>query len=144
MSYEFSPEQLKWIEALESGEYHQTTGCLKRLKGRVVSHCCLGVAMELFDPNDNLMFLDTYTVMNSDGTSEFVGESNGGSLSTSVMNLLRLRSSEGVNKRDETNIDKIILTFSESRALTRLNDEGMSFADIAKLLREKPEEYFLD
>jgi hypothetical protein len=33
----------KWIEALESGEYEQTIGCLRDRKG----FCCLGVLCDL-------------------------------------------------------------------------------------------------
>lgn len=43
----------KWLAALRSGEYNQTTSVLCRLpeddgeNGEVVSHCCLGVLCEL-------------------------------------------------------------------------------------------------
>lgn len=38
----------KWVEALESDEYEQVTGRLKRnTNSGVVGHCCLGVLCEL-------------------------------------------------------------------------------------------------
>lgn len=40
-------DMLKWIEALRSGEYAQTTGRLQDFEG----YCCLGVACELFAPS---------------------------------------------------------------------------------------------
>lgn len=37
----------KWIAALRSGNYKQTTGVLKRETDGAVSYCCLGVLCEL-------------------------------------------------------------------------------------------------
>lgn len=42
---ELDQNRLKWIEALESGEYKQTTNYLKTKNG----FCCLGVACDLYD-----------------------------------------------------------------------------------------------
>lgn len=39
----------KWIEALRSGKYKQTTKVLKDKKG----YCCLGVLRELIDPGSD-------------------------------------------------------------------------------------------
>jgi len=34
----------KWVNALRSGEYKQTTGCLERKRGgKPIGNCCLGV-----------------------------------------------------------------------------------------------------
>jgi hypothetical protein len=38
----------KWIKALRSGQYEQTTGELKNFQG----YCCLGVLREIMDPSD--------------------------------------------------------------------------------------------
>jgi hypothetical protein len=38
---------LKWITALESGEYSQTTACLRDFRG----FCCLGVLCDVYDSN---------------------------------------------------------------------------------------------
>ncbi len=40
----------KWVKALRSGNYQQTTGCLNDSTG----FCCLGVAMKEFAPNAEL------------------------------------------------------------------------------------------
>lgn len=38
----------KWIKALESGEYKQTKGCLrKKLKDDTLGYCCLGVLEDI-------------------------------------------------------------------------------------------------
>lgn len=44
-----TPNQVKWVEALESGKYPQTGRVLTRLNsaGEPTGHCCLGVACEL-------------------------------------------------------------------------------------------------
>lgn len=42
---------LKWLEALRSGKYKQTTGTLQDENG----FCCLGVACKILIPNDNLI-----------------------------------------------------------------------------------------
>lgn len=38
----------RWVEALRSGQYTQTTGCLKGENG----HCCLGVLSELYSQDN--------------------------------------------------------------------------------------------
>jgi hypothetical protein len=42
----------KWIKALRSGKYKQTTGTLQNKEG----YCCLGVACELFIPKNKRQF----------------------------------------------------------------------------------------
>lgn len=37
----------KWIKALRSGKYHQTTEILGKVKGDKCEYCCLGVAASL-------------------------------------------------------------------------------------------------
>lgn len=36
-----------WLKALRSGEFKQTAGQLRAVRGEAVSHCCLGVLCEL-------------------------------------------------------------------------------------------------
>lgn len=53
LTIENSPKLLKWVEALESGDYEQVQGALTVLTGdtadelTVEGHCCLGVMCEL-------------------------------------------------------------------------------------------------
>lgn len=51
MPANLTPNQLKWVEALESGDYKQDNikGALTNLDrdGNPESHCCLGVACEV-------------------------------------------------------------------------------------------------
>ena len=55
--FPFTPEQLRWIEALESGDYVQCKETLAKynLENKRIAHCCLGVAVELFDPKNNYL-----------------------------------------------------------------------------------------
>ena len=39
-----------WATALESGEYKQGLGCLRREENGEYLYCCLGVAQEIFEP----------------------------------------------------------------------------------------------
>lgn len=43
------PSVMKWIQALRSGEYKQTTGALQKTKGAKAGYCCLGVACVLYN-----------------------------------------------------------------------------------------------
>lgn len=104
----------KWVKALRSGYYKQTTGILCRGG----SHCCLGVLCELLkmkrypikEPRDD----DTYSY-SSDGrdTTECIGE-----LSGAVLARIEL---------DVKNMSRLI----------HMNDvEGKSFGEIADYIEE--------
>lgn len=54
MSYsKIDPEfKARWVSALRSGEYTQTTGCLRKIDQNeaTLGFCCLGVGLDLVDP----------------------------------------------------------------------------------------------
>lgn len=118
--YEFTPEQLQWLEALESGKYKQAQKKLYVIKGDVKCHCCLGVAMELFHPNAR--------EMKPDKSNPHLSKGYG--VSNKVQKLLKLRGPEG-NSAD-----------MEFVPLTVINDRGASFKTIAEYIRRNPEQYF--
>lgn len=119
--YEFTPKQLQWLEALESGKYKQGKKKLYVIKGDDTKcHCCLGVAMELFHPNAREMKLD----------SSYPCFSKGYGVSNKVQKLLKLRSPEG-----HANDSRFL-------SLTVMNDRGATFKEIAEHIRKNPEEYF--
>lgn len=112
MSFEFGQLQQKWLEALESGEYRQTTGRLHRKSSYSEPHegfCCLGVAK---------------LVCNLEETSE--------TQLFATYHVLGLKSAGGGPAYSNCT----------DKDLSILNDQGMSFKEIANLLREKPEIYF--
>jgi hypothetical protein len=100
------PNQLKWIEALESGEFQQT----RRLMCVSGKYCCLGVARKVL----NLKNTTKYSLGLSFGE-------------------LGLRSSDG--RANVLGADSLVA----------LNDiEGLSFKEIATVLREDPSMYFTE
>lgn len=97
----------RWCDALESGEYKQGTGALRRRNGE---YCCLGVLCDITDPNKwtpspNEWDKDTW----EDG---FVGV------------LSRLHS------------ENIGLTVMHHDQLISMNDANRSFKEIAAWIRE--------
>ena len=115
----FTPEQTRWIEALESGEWKQGKCYLKRKEGGEDHYCCLGVATALFNPQSSDLRI-------KQGEKRSVGVE----APYSVVKTLMLHNEVGSN-----------LDGSEDLAL--MNDDlGYTFEDIAKFIREKPCEVF--
>lgn len=119
-----------WLDALKNGKFPQTTGCLND----GVGYCCLGVACELYNNNVKYIKMKTYepskdqTVIGYDGFSYF--------LPKEVQLWLGLRTDCG----EHTVIDdEGRITFS---SLSRLNDEGSSFGEIAKIIESEPKGLF--
>lgn len=114
----------KWVEALRSGKYQQTTGALHRVReseGLPKGYCCLGVACDLFAEELGL-------VRNAvDRDIEFFTDDTA-FLPPIVQDHLGLASYKG-------------RTINES--LTTLNDNGVSFEDIANFIESEPEGLFV-
>lgn len=128
--YKLNKYQEKWLQALESGEYAQCQGALMRPSKDTStndSFCCLGVAADVLGE-------DRDTIQKFNDLSRF------GHVAAS----LRLRTSLGGLK------DCIEVTANDGEpsdfldALTELNDTAeWSFSQIAKYIRENPENVFL-
>lgn len=101
-----------WLQALESGKYKQGQRYLKNGD----KYCCLGVACEIFGAEKSPV------------TGEFVFSNS--ILPPEIVETLGLYSDIGnsCNKND--------------LSLAGLNDEGKSFKEIARIIRENPEIYF--
>lgn len=100
----------EWLAALESGKYAQTTGSLKDHEG----YCCLGVLCDVLDPNgwnpDNSYTCARHKLAPEDGSEVVVtGMGLGGY----------------ENPR------------SFQYRLAKKNDDGASFTEIARFIREK-------
>lgn len=108
------PEPIRqWVEALESGEYAQTTGALR--KGN--NYCCLGVACDKYSS-------DNWKLCGRRGTYELGEETSDSRLIQTVKNSLFLRSSTG--------------SFRYAYAgysLFALNDSGFTFSEIVRIIR---------
>ena len=111
----------EWVAALRSGNYEQTDRRL--VKGTVnqdsYSYCCLGVACDLFGPKVGLTF-DRNALGYRD--KEFLSTMT---LPRSVCEFL------GVADNPAVITERVIKSFDESDYLASLNDDGVSFAQIA-------------
>lgn len=114
----FTPLQKKWLEALESGEYDQSRGRLVRHTEKGDRFCCLGVACDLA----GLKVDDQYRFLS--GQKSYIT-----TLPRKVWRKLHLTSEIGTPK-------------DWRLALAVLNDHGVKFATIAKILRSEPWNYF--
>jgi len=123
-----------WIKALRSGEYQQTTYCLKSSNNKF---CCLGVACDLYlksgeapnyvkwDNNDNFVFART------NKKNPYRPTVTWNVLPDTVRDWLGLTSSCG-NFDDKKSC-------GVKRALTTENDSGKTFKQIANIIEKEPE-----
>lgn len=112
-----TPEQIAWIEALESGKYEQGQGRLCNSDGQ---HCCLGVACRVV--------LGDQTTTNKDGDLRWNGHLK--TAPEAVVSSLHLRSILGEDIRGHS-------------TLTFLNDIAkLPFPEIADRIRAEPWRWF--
>ncbi len=118
---------MKWIDALESGEYKQCKGMLKEGTG----FCCLGVACEI---DDAVEWSEVHKRYIFDGESEFT------ELPEEYNKQLGLTSSFGESQGCILYKGEEVI---EAESLLNLNDqEGFTFKQIARILRDTPENFF--
>lgn len=113
------PLQIKWIEFLRNNPGKQGKGCLGKIKEGVEQMCCLGAAGLIAG------------VCHWDGDALVTSENNILFLSGNAYKSIGLRNVSG--KSVDGNNDK---------CLSYLNDEKMTWPEIADLLEENPDEYF--
>jgi hypothetical protein len=124
VSNKLTPNQLKWVEGLESGKYTQTRNHLEDANG----NCCLGVGARI--AMENGLAITTTTAPNGIVSFDFKSDY----LTDSVMNWLGLRTEEGQYQAAE----------GITTDLTDLNDvRKLSFAQIAAIIRSNPEGLFV-
>jgi hypothetical protein len=107
-----TPQQLKWIAALESGEYQQGRAALNRGG----AFCCLGVACDLFKDElglitrekDSLTFYDEFSGYPPGQVAEHLGLYN---------RYGRAAKDTGLN------------------SLSELNDQGKTFEEIVEAIK---------
>lgn len=131
--YKFTQAQLKWLEALESGEYKQGTGQLcevvfdKNGEVKGYKYCCLGVAGELFCNNAEVEI--------SGDSARYCGKCD--FAPPKIQEKLKLNNKEGVFGTHTEEFDDLPGT-----TLAELNDAGWSFKKIAKFIRNNPTAVF--
>lgn len=122
----------RWVAALRSGEYEQTTNALQRVPGRWdngrVGYCCLGVLCDLAE---------------KDGVTERVGVTESGIVKyksdgefedyeTSVPPVPVVQWAD----LPEANPDIDVLT-TRTTSLATLNDNGLTFPQIADFIEHQ-------
>jgi hypothetical protein len=107
----------KWADALESGNFKQTSGALRR-GGSDEGFCCLGVLCELAI-EDGVKIPVTY----DDELQKYLYNDNFGYPPAEVVSWAGLYRFDGSFKNETGHLDQ-------------MNDAGVSFADIAKAIRE--------
>lgn len=114
-----TPNQLKWLAALESGEYEQGTEGFLCMNGK---YCCLGVAAEIFKTEQTKVKRSPITEAMLYGEEENVAPQY-------VIDALHLRSNTGI-------------IMGKEYCLTELNDTGTTFKEIAAFIRKHPRRVF--
>jgi len=139
-----------WVEALESGEYPQTTGALHRVRkgpcGEPVGYCCLGVLTHLAAKRG------VVDVIRVDEDGEVIYGDDEDYSSTSLPQAVREWA--GLNSADplveyeltaaevEDEYDHLLREewedlFADDTTLAALNDErGRTFPEIAQIIRD--------
>lgn len=119
----------KWVDALESGEYEQCTGRLRKDDEEVQSFCCLGVVTDLYAKETGEKWFAGYDELPSRDhlTDSEMLVANAGGLPNPVYKWLGLSSID-----PELDID----SDGHTEAATTLNDSrGWSFKQIAQAIR---------
>lgn len=133
--------QEEWVEALLSGEYEQTQHALHNDEG----FCCLGVGCETV-----LEFGIDVPVSFREDVRHYLYDDNSNLLPQSVQMLLGLRTIDGEFIIDSEEILKIIETvdvypnIGDQAQLANLNDLGLCFEDIARIIQLRPKGLFVD
>jgi hypothetical protein len=116
-----------WIDALRSGNYKQTSTCLRSKNGREYAYCCLGVACEVYLKSGDA---HEYEQWATESTFKFtpdidsVNSVKGGFLPYTVQEWLGLNSDAG---------------YYAGGALYRDNDaNAYTFNDIASVIEAEP------
>lgn len=131
----------KWIDALLSGEYKQGTNVLANANTN--EYCCLGVLCELAVKEGIVERKNVrYTLPDNDTRINAISygsvhprydvTNNVTFLPPEVMEWAEITSPD-----PKLEIKQTLIGERTIRALSLLNDEGSSFADIAKLIKEQ-------
>lgn len=116
--FKLGPLQRKWLRALKSGKYKQTTGRLCRKVRGEYRYCCLGVACEVLrikheTNGDDVLF---------DGCSGFLPED--------ASQELKLRDVGGEFGQGAKN------------SLSWINDQSRNFNRVIKIIETRPQDVF--
>ena len=124
---ELTKNQKLWIEALRSGKYEQAVGVLESTSG---GFCCLGVACKVAEEHGVKVIYDE------------LGTIDGNHLDyqRAVQEWLGLINVDGFPSIDGSPFNLA----ARYAALTAMNDNGVSFEEIADIIEANPEVYFYE
>ena len=120
---ELGPNQTRWLEALEAGTYKQGK---RRLRNINDEYCCLGVAAELFKQQEPTADEVCYAYCGHTGLAPQY-----------TIEALALRGDFGEF------LGSLLFGDQAYNNLANLNDNGMSFKELAQHIRAAPERFFV-
>lgn len=131
----FTPKQEAWIKALESDEYEQ---CINVLHIQDDGYCCLGVALDVLGIEPQMYVededLDVMCALFPSGDERSRADTK--ALSAEQADALMLASGTGSVKKNYLSDGFPYCSLAEA------NDEGVSFKDIARWLKNQPHLFF--
>lgn len=116
-----------WIEALRSGEYEQTQGCLRDETG----FCCLGVLTDLYLKEHDEDWTAGDGIICSENRNPYSAHEEVNYLPEDV------RIWAGLLSQSPTVVTRESSQDSGIEALANLNDSGKSFQEIAQIIEEQ-------
>ena len=122
---ELGERQKNLVEALRSGDYKQGRGLLRTKEDKF---CCLGIACDLID----------YFQWQDFGSGYYYTPKEKGALNSTSLNE-QVRAYYGF--RGHLGKSKDIINFN---GLSKLNDFGYTFEQIADIIEAHPEQYFTE
>ena len=118
MNQQLGPNQTLWLEALRSNNYAQGSFSLRRDN----KFCCLGVGCDIFE-------IPSAPPTYSDGDTVYGRIPEGSAAPLELIEILQLYGSVGMD-------------INNDNSLAHLNDEGVTFPEIAARIAANPALYF--
>lgn len=138
------PWQSAWLRSLESGEHRQTKNYLTIFDNdkNTYRHCCLGIACEVLITNGvEIPFAQKPSIMSDNFDVCTYGSCND-TLPPNVINTMKFHNELGLIGTPNNIVQysakrrrKLWLMKDEYYSLANMNDEGLSFKQIAKYVR---------
>lgn len=123
----------KWIEALRSGNYRQGVDSLATIRDYGdIEYCCLGVACELYAQEHDIDITESVN-----GTRLYYGDQEY-SLPTVVKEWLGLADEHGTFYKDSLPEKHKDMSLGDKPSLEQLNDNSVSFDEIADFIESEP------
>ena len=146
---QFTEEQERWLDALESNEFLQGKNQLHTSEGPRHYYCCLGIACKVMGNYEP----EVWSASNAQSTYSYNGAT--ATLPNDVMFRLGLRTAEGSFDVEPEWYKSLPLSLSRAidsifgiggykgllkqpLSLTQLNDRGITFTGIAGIIRSNP------